>query len=104
MICITIKPKGDENLYGQMLEKERDLRNKGQGTLHIHGPKKRNQQTWTHVSYHGKVKFQKCLSNTIVAEVSSRNQDQEWQLLGSFIGFLDRNFRDIIENINISYN
>ena len=39
----------------------------------------------------------------MVALVQAKNADEEWRLLTSFIGFLDRHFRDSIANINLSY-
>jgi hypothetical protein len=38
-----------------------------------------------------------------VALVQSKTPDQEWQLLTSFIGFLDRHFRSFISSITINY-
>jgi len=39
----------------------------------------------------------------VVAQIQSKNSDGEWQLLSSFIGFLDRHFRAEVSTINISY-
>jgi len=38
-----------------------------------------------------------------VAVIQSKNQDGEWQLLTSFIGFLDRHFREQLLSITLSY-
>ena len=103
MIQVTITPNAEPNLYGALIGKERDLRRHKKGTLHRHGAKKKNEEKWVHISYPGWVRFQKCLGGVIVAQVGSRNEDAEWQLLSSFIGFLDRHFREDILTIAISY-
>lgn len=39
----------------------------------------------------------------MVAEVKARNAKDEWQLLSSFIGFLDRHFREELASITLTY-
>jgi len=102
MIRVTATPRTREDLYGLLIKKELDLRRKGQGTLHRQGGKKREVK-WVHRSHNGWIRFQKCLSGMVVAVVQARNSGDEWQLLTSFIGFLDRHFRDKISSINIGY-
>lgn len=103
MIRVTATPRTKEELYGLLVSKEVQLRQKNQGTLHRRGEKKRGVEKWTHSSYPGWVRFQKCLGGTIVAQIRSRSPESEWQLLTSFIGFLDRHFRDELGTVTISY-
>lgn len=103
MIRVTVAPKLSENLYGLLVGKEIELRQQSRGTLHRKGGKKRGDEKWTHASYPGWVRFQKCLGGMVVAQIQSKNQAGEWQLLSSFIGFLDRHFRDEVSTITISY-
>jgi hypothetical protein len=43
------------------------------------------------------------LGGVTVAVIQSKNADSEWQLLTSFIGFLDRHFRDKLVSITLTY-
>jgi len=103
MIRVTVTPRGKENLYGMLVKKEVTLRRANTGTLHRRAAKKRREEKWQHEKYPGWVRFQKCLGGSIVGLVRARNPGDEWQLLSSFISFLDRHFRDSISNINITY-
>jgi hypothetical protein len=103
MIKVSITPKTNENIYGLMVQKELALRRQNRGTLHRYGAKKKDEDKWGHNSYNGWIRFQKCLGGVVVALVQSKNSEEEWQLLSSFIGFLDRHFRDSISNIILAY-
>lgn len=102
-MIVSILPINEQNIYGMMVKKELSLRNKNQGTLHRKGRKKKDQDTWVHNRYNGSIKFQKSLGGVVIAKVEARNPEDEWQLLSSFIGFLDRYFRHAISNISITY-
>ena len=102
MIRITVTPRNHQDLYSLLTQKERALRKRNQGTLHRFGGKKREVK-WVHKSYSGWIRFQKSLGGTIVAIVQSRRDGDDWQLLTSFVGFLDRHFRNQISTINIGY-
>jgi hypothetical protein len=103
MIRLTVTPRDGENLYGLLIAKEIELRRKSKGTLHRVGPKAKNHDKWAHSSYKGWVRFQRALGGVLVALVQSKSPDDEWMLLSSFVGFLDRHFRASISNINLAY-
>ena len=103
MITVTIIPRQHENIYGMMVKKEVNLRRQEKGTLHRTSLKRKNQEKWVHSTYKGWVNLQKCLGGVTLAIVQSKNLAEEWQLLSSFVGFLDRHFRDSIGSINLSY-
>jgi len=103
MITVTITPKNGENIYSLLKKKELALRRKNQGTLHASGPRRFGKEKWSHSSYKGWVQFQQCLGGVLVAQVQSRDPDAEWQLLTSFVGFLDRHFRKSISSITLNY-
>jgi hypothetical protein len=104
MIRVIITPKSKVNLYRLMKKKEIELRRKNMGTLHRSDIKKqKGYEKWMHKSHVGWIWFQRCLGNMISAEIQSRNINDEWQLLSSFIGFMDRHFRKEISSINLSY-
>lgn len=103
MIKVTVIPQHNAKIYSLMVQKELALRQANQGTLHRSGAKKKDEDKWVHASYQGWIRFQRCLGGTVVAIVQAKNAEEEWKLLNSFIGFLDRHFRDSIANINLSY-
>lgn len=103
MIRIAVTPRGKQNIYGLLVQKELALRKKNQGTLHRIGKKKSGEEKWIHNTKKGWIRFQKCLDGMLVATVQSQDANAEWELLNSFIGFLDRHFRAEISNINLSY-
>jgi hypothetical protein len=84
-----------------MVAKEVELANKNQGTLHRSGPKQKDRATWKHRSYPGWIKLSRGMGEVVMMEVRSKVQDQEWQLMQSLLGFLDRHFADDIQAINI---
>ncbi|GJQ27841.1 MAG: hypothetical protein HBSAPP02_28730 [Phycisphaerae bacterium] len=103
MIKVTVIPRKENNLYGGLVKKELELRRRNQGTLHRALGKKAGEERWRHERYKGWINLQKCLGGVVVAVVRSKAADQEWQLLSSFVGFLDRHFRDHISSINLTY-
>jgi beta-lactamase class D len=103
MIRLTISPKEKENLYGLLVQRELALRKQNKGTLHRYGAKKKNEEIWGHTSKHGWIRFQRCIGQVVVATAQARDQSEEWELLTSFVGFLDRSFRESISSIVISY-
>jgi hypothetical protein len=103
MITITVNPLGRQNIYSLMVQKEIELRKRNTGTLHRLGSKKKSEDKWVHSSYQGWIRFEKCLGGVVVAQVQAKDGSAEWQLLTSFLGFLDRHFRENISNINLNY-
>ena len=103
MIIVTVTPRDRENLYGLLIKKEVALRMSNKGTLHRSSAKKKNQEKWVHSQFKGWINLQKCLGGVTLAIVQSKSADLEWQLLSSFVGFLNRHFRDEIASINLSF-
>jgi hypothetical protein len=102
MIRLTVVPRSSANLFGLLVGKELELRRSGRGTLHRAGPKKAGREKWTHASYPGWITFER-RDDALAASVHSRATDDEWKLLRSLIGFLDRHFRSRIASITITY-
>lgn len=103
MIKLIVTPQHGNKIYSLLIKKEVALRRNNQGTLHAHGPKKKLEAKWTHKSYKGWIRFEQALAGVLVAVVQSKDASAEWQLLTSFIGFLDRHFRDQISSITLQY-
>lgn len=57
---------------------------------------------WGHKTYRGWIKWTDVPGGILVAEVLSP-AESEWQLLQSFIGYLDRHLADYIESVSILY-
>lgn len=103
MVKITIVPNGNENIYGMMVEKEYELRLQNQGTLHRVGRKTKNREKWAHKSFKGWVRFERCPGGIVVAILRAKDPKDEWQLLTSFVGFLDRHLREYLSSVGLSY-
>jgi len=98
IVQVVSKP-GSENLYTLMRRKEIELRKKNRGTLHRVKPNR-----WKHVSYSGQIDYHKANNDISIFELKMRSTEtNDWQLLHSFLGFLDRHFHEEIESITIFY-
>lgn len=100
MRIVQVVSKPDhENLYSLIKKKEVELRRNKRGTLH---PVKPNR--WKHVTYKGFIDFYKANKDISIFELKQKStESNDWQLLHSFLGFLDRHFHKDIESITILY-
>ena len=103
MIRVVVMPKKATNLYGSLVRKEVELGRAGRGTLYRSGKKQKSFEKWAHIKNPGWIWFQKCLGGIVVAEIRSRKDGAEASLRDSFVGFVDRHFRDQISTITIEY-
>lgn len=78
-------------------ETERRLRRKGTTLI------RRGKRRWVHTKYPGWINWEVSKGGLLVAEVRSKKSDSEWQLLQSFIGYLDRHLGKHIGTISILY-
>ena len=103
MKILQIVPKGDFRLYGELVRKEAAIRKSKRGTFYRAGPRTRESAKWKHKAHRGWVHLQKGLSVIVTAEVRPLADDQDWQMLSAFLGFVDRHFGHQISAINIHY-
>lgn len=103
MIRVVITPHTASNLYGMLVRKEVQLSKSGRGTLFRSGKKQKGYEKWAHVKHPGWIWFQKCLGGIVVAEIRSRVDGGEAALRDSFVGFVDRHFREHLATITIEY-
>jgi len=98
MKIIQVVPRRNNKarLRTLLTQKERDLR--GSSTFY-----RQRAGRWLHKRYKGWIKWSEVSGGILVAEVQSRVEDTEWQLLRAFIGYLDRHFSDQIESVTIVY-
>lgn len=82
---------------GTLLDQtERHLR--GKGTTLI----RRSKRRWVHTKYPGWISWE-VSKGMLVAEIRAKKSDAEWQLLQSFISYLDRHLGKYIDSISILY-
>ena len=64
---------------------------------------RKSEGRWAHKKYAGRIHWDETLGGVLVAEVQTKAESEEWQLLRAFIGYLDRHLGDGIESIAILY-
>ncbi len=98
-IVQVITKAGIINFPSMVKQKQRELKKKKRGTFY---PVKPNR--WKHVSYGGYIDFNKPNKNISVFELKKQSSEgNDWQLMHSFLGFLDRHFHKEIESITVLY-
>lgn len=98
IVQVISKPEC-ENLYSLIRKKQAELRQKKRGTFIRVKPTR-----WKHVSYGGYIDFFKASRDISIFELKKKSTDgNDWQLLHSFLGFLDRHFHAEIESITVLY-
>ncbi|MGH7583501.1 MAG: hypothetical protein ACREL5_09770 [Gemmatimonadales bacterium] len=85
------------SLKSQLKATERALR--GGTTTFV----RKREGRWVHKRYPGSIRWSETLGGILVAEVSGRGPDHDWQLLSAFIGYLDRHLGDAIDSISVFY-
>jgi hypothetical protein len=55
------------------------------------------------VKYPGWITWDETVGGILVAEIHTRGDDPDWQLLQSFVGYLDRHVGDYVDTISITY-
>jgi hypothetical protein len=63
----------------------------------------RTRNRWRHVKYPGWINLEETKGGLLVAEIQTKREGFEWQLLQAFIGYLDRHIGESIESISIFY-
>lgn len=58
---------------------------------------------WKHVKYPGWINLEETKGGLLIAEIRTKVEGTEWQLLRAFIGYLDRHLGKNIESISIYY-
>ena len=99
MKVLIVTPRVDSgmNLVQELKRTERRLRGRGTTLVRVAAGR------WKHVNYPGWIKFAAAPGGIVVVEIQTRKDDNEWQLLQSFIGYLDRHLGEHIESVSIAY-
>ena len=92
--------KRDLDLKSSLKKLERNLRNKGTTTFTLD---KKNK--WRHDKYPGWINWKEGYDGSVVAEIKTMEEDEneEWQIMQAFTGYLARHFPDEIESISIHF-
>jgi len=99
MKIVQVMPKSANrsSLKALLKAKERALR--GRPTTFT----RQREGRWVHKTYPGWINWEETRGGVLVAEVQTKKDGAEWQLLKAFVGYLDRHFAEYIESISISY-
>ena len=98
IIEVIAKP-GIDNFLSLVKQKQRELKKKKRGTLYPVSPNR-----WKHVSYSGHINLHKAHKHITLFEVVPKaDSGNDWQLLHSFLGFLDRHFHETMESVTVLY-
>jgi hypothetical protein len=58
---------------------------------------------WKHVKYPGWINLNETSGGILIAEIQTKVEGTEWQLLRAFIGYLDRHVGEHLESVSIFY-
>jgi hypothetical protein len=84
-------------LKALLKNKERELR--GTSTAFI----RKGEGKWVHVKHPGAIHWDEAMGGILIAEIRPKRGESDWQLLQSFIGYLDRHLGEHIDSISIHY-
>jgi len=99
MKILQVMPKANEKAKLKALLKNTERELRGGTTTFV----RQREGRWCHKKYAGWISWDETQGGVLVAEVRTREEDNEWQLLQSFIGYLDRHLSKHIESISITY-
>jgi len=99
MKILQVVPRraGKTKLKTLLNAKERELRG-GRTTFF-----RQRAGRWQHKNYSGWINWDEANGGVVVAEIQSKVSNMEWQLLQSFVGYLDRHLGSKIDSITITY-
>jgi hypothetical protein len=99
MKILQVVPKSGNAKKLKALLKNKELSLRGKGTTFYRDREGR----WKHERYAGWINWDEANGGLLIAEVQTKKEGAEWQLLQAFIGYLDRHLGDYIESISIYY-
>ena len=99
MKIVQVIPKPDLPSKLKTMLKKKELSLRGTSTTLY----RQKEGRWKHVKYSGWINWDEAPGGILVAEIQSKVEGSDWQLLQSFVGYLDRHFGEYIESIIIHY-
>ncbi|MCK5140033.1 MAG: hypothetical protein KAQ85_09345 [Thermodesulfovibrionia bacterium] len=97
IVQVVPKPGIDSKLKTLLKNKAKELRRKPTA---FH---REREGRWKHVKYPGWINWDETKGGLLIAEIQTKKEGTEWQLLQAFIGYLDRHLGENIESILIYY-
>jgi len=99
MKIVQVVPKSgiDTKLKTLLRNKAAELRG-GRTSFH-----RDRRGRWKHVKYPGWINLVEISGGMLIAEIQTKVEGTEWQMLRAFIGYLDRHLGEYIESITIYY-
>lgn len=99
MKIVQIVPRNDkpQSLKAMLKNTLKRLKDKGTTLYRV------REGRIAHTRYKGWINWESTRGDILVAEVNTRVPAEEWKLLQSFIGYVDRHLRDNIQSISINY-
>jgi hypothetical protein len=99
MKIVQVIPKAGLNAKLKALLKATERHLRGRHTTF----EREKEGRWKHVKYPGWIQWEDAAGGLLIAEVWTRVNDHEWQILEAFVGYLDRHLGEHIESISIHY-
>ena len=99
MKIVQIVPQINDKPTLKTLLKRKEQELRGRGTTLV----RQKEGRWVHTKYPGWINWDLAKGGILVAEIQSKKPDAEWQLLQSFIGYIDRHMGYCIQSIMITY-
>lgn len=95
IIQIVPNSKTKERLKSLLKKQERSIRDKGTTFYRA------KEGKWKHISYPGWIDWEESVGGLIIAKISSKKIEEEWKILKSFVGYLERYLAEHIDSITI---
>jgi hypothetical protein len=99
MKIVQVVPRADADAKLKSLSKKTEINLRGKATTLF----REKEGRWKHTKYAGWINWDEAPGGILVAEIQSRKDGADWQLLQSFVGYLDRHLGEYIDSISILY-
>ena len=99
MKIVQVVPRAGESssLKSQLKKVELSLR--GTATTFV----REREGRWVHKKHAGWINWDGTAGGILIAEIRTKKEGTEWQLLQAFVGYLDRHLGENVESISIFY-
>ena len=101
---IQIIPVEKAQLFKEMVETLREREESKRGSLKLlESNLNRRRAKCSHKKHGGQIELLGWDGEMLLASVKRKGRGEEWQLLGDLVGWIDRNFGEQIQAINIQF-
>jgi hypothetical protein len=99
MKILQVVPRPDTPSKLKSLLKKQEIKLRGTATTFY----RQKEGRWKHVKYSGWINWDEAPGGILVAEIQSKVEGTDWQLLQAFVGYLQRHLGKHIESITIYF-